>query len=239
VEGAGASTSVHRASRREQLEQARLQRQLEVRRQAQRQSVTRLAALGGGVLAVVLLIVVIVHSVAAGSASASPAIVHGTGTYADDAATGQTRDNMPCYANEQFVQHIHAYLAIYVNGTQVKVPGGSLGIPGGTGNCFYPLHVHSGEDNIIHIESPDNSIFTLAAFFDIWGQGLSSTRVMDNVTDASHSLTFYVSEEKAHGKFTKYTGNPLDIQLKAHETIVILYNSPLITPTAYTSWNGL
>ncbi len=66
--------------------------------------------------------------------------------------------------------------------------------------CLYPLHVHDGEPNIIHIESPIQKTYTLGNFFDIWGQPLSATQVMGNKTDSTHKLVFEVFD--ASGKLT-------------------------------------
>jgi len=187
------------------------------------------------VILIGVLIISAVHNAGGGSTTSGPAIIHGTGTQTQP-ASGETRDGMQCDANEQVAQHIHAYLQIYVNGQQYTVPGGT-GIPAGA-NCFYPLHVHDGQDNIIHIESPNpTAVYTLGAFFDIWGQPLSATQMAGFKADAQHPLVYEVFDSS--GKLTKWTSNPLDLQLRAHETIVILYNSPNVTPQPYTNWGSL
>ena len=57
----------------------------------------------------------------------------------------------------------------------------------------------------------------------------------DYKADASHPLVFEVFD--ANGKMTKVTSNPLDIALKEHETVVILYNSPNVTPQPFANWS--
>jgi hypothetical protein len=218
-----------RDSRRAQFQQRQLERQRERQRRLRQQRMTRAGIIGAGVLVLALVVFLVIHATAGGSSG--PVIIHGTGTYTSP-ATGETRDDIGCAPAEQLVYHIHAYLYIYVNGQPIVIPGGT-GIPSGA-NCLYSLHVHNGETNIIHIEAPSPGIYTLGAFFDIWGEQLSKTQVMGYKADASHPLTFDVFD--ANGKKTQVRGNPLDIQLQNHETMVILYNSPGITPQPFTGW---
>jgi len=103
------------------------------------------------------------------------------------AATGQPVDQISCQTGEQTLFHIHAHLAIFVNGKAWQIPA-AIGIPGAqaqqtpngpyiaTGSCFYWLHTHAA-DGIIHIESPVHRSYTLGNFFDEWGQPLSTSRV--------------------------------------------------------------
>lgn len=227
-----------RNTRRAQYEERVRQRQLETQRRLRRQRMQRYAIYAATALVVILIGVLIftaVHGASGGAKSSGPVIIHGTGTQTQPAA-GQTIDGMKCDPNEQVAQHIHAYLLIYVNGQQYTVPG-ATGIPAGA-NCIYPLHVHDGQDNIIHVESPDpTAVYTLGAFFDIWGEPLNATQMAGFKADAQHQLVFEVFD--ANGKLTKWTNNPLDLQIKAHETIVILYNSPNVTPQPYTTWGSL
>ncbi|HJP73125.1 MAG TPA: hypothetical protein VJ914_02585 [Pseudonocardiaceae bacterium] len=139
--------------------------------------------------------------------------------------TGQDIDGVSSNDMEQVAFHIHAHLAIYVNGTQKLIPYGvgivppyqlqtiPAGSPGagtsfvGGGSKFYWLHTHD-ETGVIHIESPKQVTFTLGQFFDEWGQQLSPTQVGSN----TGKITAYVN-----GKV--FTGNPRDIPLNAHNVI--------------------
>ena len=151
---------------------------------------------------------------------------------------------MPCYglsggSEPPISAHYHSYLQMYVNGQQYDAPA-NTGIPAETtgDQCIYPLHVHPGENDIIHIETQSaNTQYTLGAFFDIWGQPLSTTQVGSYKADATHKLVYEYFDE--NGKLHPWTGNPLNLPLKSHYTVVILYNSPTVTPKAYTAWNGL
>jgi hypothetical protein len=96
-------------------------------------------------------------------------------------------DGIQCGATEQLAYHIHAHLAVFVNGKQYAIPGG-IGIPGSVeyqtprgpvaagGKCIYWLHTHA-PDGIIHVESPTRRIYTLGNFFDEWHQPLGPTKV--------------------------------------------------------------
>jgi hypothetical protein len=157
---------------------------------------------------------------------------------ASSPSPGQTVDGISCQSGEQVAFHIHSRLTVFVNGKSKTVPYG-VGIadphlqPGiGTpfvaaGSCFSWLHTHAA-DGIIHIESPVKRTYTLANFFDIWGQPLSATQV---------------GPEK--GKVTAlyngqvWTGNPRDIPLGSHTQIQLEVGKPLVSPVLITSWGQL
>ena len=110
---------------------------------------------------------------------------------------------------EQLAYHIHAHLAVFVNGRLYALPAG-IGIPGSTteqttegpvaagGQCFYWLHTHSS-DGVIHIESPTQRIYTLGNFFDEWHQPLSANQVGDVHGKISRVLQRQAVEEEPAG----------------------------------------
>jgi hypothetical protein len=94
---------------------------------------------------------------------------------------GTPVDGIQCLGAEQLAYHIHAHLAVYVNGASRTLPA-AIGIPGAviqntpqgpvagaTGSCIYWLHTHT-TDGVIHIESPTQRVYTLGNFFDEWGK---------------------------------------------------------------------
>jgi hypothetical protein len=155
------------------------------------------------------------------------------------ASTTQTGtvDGIQCGASEQLAYHIHAHLAVYVNGVLDSLPGG-IGIPGSVvqpsaqgpvaqgGQCIYWLHTHA-PDGVIHVESPTQRIYTLGNFFDEWHQPLSPTQV-----------------GRAHGTVTAfYNGKPWTkdvraIPLEPHAVIQLSVGSPVV-PFHTFSWAGL
>jgi len=152
-------------------------------------------------------------------------------------ATGQTINGIQCQTQEQVLFHIHAHLAISVNGQSRTVPAG-IGIPDPvtqntadgpfvvSGTCFYWLHSHA-EDGVIHVESPVQRTFTLGDYFDIWGQPLSATQVGAD----KGAVTAYVNGQR-------HTGNPRDIPLEAHAVIQLNVGQD-VPPKPYTFANGL
>ena len=132
---------------------------------------------------------------------------------------GQTIEGVSSNQMEQLAYHIHAHLAIYINGKQMTVPYG-IGIeqPWSTeadgssefvdsGAAFYYLHTHD-DTGVIHIESPTSTQYTLGQFFAEWNQTLSGTQV-GKYTGA---VTVYVNG-------SKYSGDPSAIKLTSHEVI--------------------
>lgn len=132
---------------------------------------------------------------------------------------GQTIDGIKCELSEKVAFHIHAHLAIFVNGKQKQVPFGIgigpplRGVNTATGpfvtqgTCFAWLHTHTA-DGIIHMEAPKQITFNLGEFFDIWGEKLSATQV-----GPAHGKVTALVDGKAVG------GDPRSIVLKAHELI--------------------
>jgi hypothetical protein len=160
---------------------------------------------------------------------------------ADLASPGTTGSGpmagIQCGSTEQLAYHIHAHLAVYVNGQPRAVPGG-IGIPGSQvvqtsngpvangGQCIYWLHTHA-PDGIIHIESPTQRIYTLGNFFGIWRQPLSA----GDVAGAKGKVTALVN-----GKVWKKS--LATIPLDPHAVIQLNIGSPSV-PFKSVSWTGL
>ena len=125
-------------------------------------------------------------------------------------------DGIKCGAMEMNGYHVHAKLAIFINGKNHTVPA-LIGI---TNYCFYWLHTHD-QSGIIHIESPIHRTFTLGNFFDIWKQKLSNNQILNHTATATNPLTIYVNGTQVH-KSTNYR----DISLHAHNVISIVYGPP-------------
>ncbi|HEY4459755.1 MAG TPA: hypothetical protein VGN81_35915 [Pseudonocardiaceae bacterium] len=157
--------------------------------------------------------------------------------------TGQTVDGVSSNDMEQVAFHIHAHLAIFINGEQKLVPYGigivapyqlqtiPAGEPAagtafvGGGSKFYWLHTHD-ETGVIHIESPAQKTYTLGEFFDEWGQQLGPNQVGPN----NGKVTAYVN-----GKV--FSGNPRDIPLDAHN-VIQLDLGKVVAPQPFTFPSG-
>lgn len=155
---------------------------------------------------------------------------------------GQNVDGTTCDTTMSNAYHIHFYLGVFVNGTQMALPAG-VGMfnpqpPDSTGfvnlaTCFYHLHTHD-ESGIVHIEDPDTqglpitqSMYTLQTFLDIWGI----------TTDANHFGPFQgpvevftsgqVDRSNSNGgtvsasDLTYYGSDPASVPLYSHEVVYV------------------
>jgi hypothetical protein len=115
--------------------------------------------------------------------------------------------------------------------------------------CYYWLHVHAANANVIHIESPANDTFTLGQFFTVWttwskanggpAQPLDTTHVSTITLTPEQKLVTYI--DKGDGKGAQlYTGDPKAIVLANHEVITLEITPPEVTPPpAFTFTSGL
>jgi hypothetical protein len=141
---------------------------------------------------------------------------------------GQTIDGVKCQITEKVAFHIHAHLAIFVNGKQKQIPFGigigpplrGVNTPSGPfvtqGSCFAWMHTHAG-DGIIHMEAPKQMTFNLGQFFAIWGEKLSGSQV-----GPAHGKVTALVDGKVAG------GDPRSIVLEAHELIQLDVGTPLV-----------
>ena len=148
--------------------------------------------------------------------------------------------DIPCDQLEQTQTHYHAALQIMSDGTLHPIPGG-IGIQGSESapTCFYWLHVHSANKDVIHIESPAARVFTLGDFFKVWdtwsrarggpAETLDSKHVSTLTVGPNQSLFIYIELPDKKGP-QLYEGDPNKIELKLHEVITIEIGQTPITP---------
>lgn len=145
------------------------------------------------------------------------------------AASGGPVDGVRCEASEQVAYHIHAHLAVFVNGAPRSIPYGigvvtpevtqtAQGPFAEATRCYYWLHTHAG-DGIIHVESPTSRQYTLGDFFDIWGQPLGGQRV----GPAMGTVTAFVDG-------APYAGDPRGIVLTEQTDIQLDVGNPVVAP---------
>lgn len=162
-----------------------------------------------------------------------PAVSPGQAPSGQSASTqpGAPVDNISCEAQEQALQHIHAHLVLYINGTQTQLPA-NVGISSSQ-QCLYWLHTHA-TTGVIHVEAPNHNTFTLGSFFDIWGSQFPQLQYpveLNGTTD----WKVYVNGQL-------YNGNFRNIPLKDHESITLAFNSPNVVPEKsfdWSTWKGL
>jgi hypothetical protein len=162
----------------------------------------------------------------------SGALTRGDAGYGDggtlappgDKAQAGPVDGIQCETNEQLLFHIHAHLAIYVNGQPALLPGGiGIGPPLQSlngfvvgGSCFSWLHTHD-QTGVIHIESPIQRTFTLGNFFDVWGLPLSASMV-----GPAQGVVHAFSNGQPYG------GDPTTLPMDAHALIQLDVGDPVI-----------
>jgi hypothetical protein len=170
---------------------------------------------------------------------------------ANNKSTGpQTAAGVPCDSLEHTQIHYHAALQIVYQGNVLPIPA-NIGITGDptAPTCFYWLHVHAANPNVIHIESPATQTFTLGQFFAVWStwnkaQGLSNepldaTHVSTLTLTPDEKLVVYVDLQDGKGP-QPYTGDPNGIVLKSHEVITLEITPPQVTPPpSFTFTSGL
>ncbi|MGF7239190.1 MAG: hypothetical protein ACQSGP_30170 [Frankia sp.] len=236
--GGSKAQAARMSERRAQVEAMR-------RAQARRDRIRVSALISGTALAVVAVIVLaIVFAGGSGSngsgSSTDTSIDHSPSLLATTAGqvSGQKVHDITC-GTEQLVTHIHAHLAVYVNGQAKVIPYGIGIVPPYTldtsgsspfvtnGTCFYWLHTHD-ETGIVHIEAPvKEATLTLGEVFDEWRQPLSTTQV----GPAKGKVTAVVD-----GK--TYAGDPRAVPLTAHEVIQLSVGT-VVPFKNYTFASGL
>lgn len=121
---------------------------------------------------------------------------------------------------EGTVVHIHQHLDLYVNGKKVEAPP-NIGIY--ANEWLTELHVHQGEPNIIHVESPTKRSYSLGQFFGVWGVRLTGSCVGSECG----KLQWWVNG-------VEQSGNPADLVLKEHQEIAIaLGTPPTVVPKSF------
>jgi hypothetical protein len=179
------------------------------------------------VLAVVLIIIAVVNN-------------RSTNTGLPGQAAG-----IPCDQLEHTQVHYHAAVQIVYDGVVHPIQP-NIGIQNPAApTCYYWLHVHPADVNVIHIESPKTRVFTLSDFFAVWtkwsgiNQPLDATHVSTITLTPDQKLVVYV--DKGDGKGAQlYDGDPNKIVLLAHEVITLEITPPAVTPPpAFTFPTGL
>ena len=162
----------------------------------------------------------------------------------------QIAGGVPCDQLEHSQVHYHAAVQIVYQGNVLPLPP-NIRITGDptAPTCFYWLHVHAANQNVIHIESPANQVFTLGQFFAVWSAWNKAQGLQNEPLDATHvstltltpdeTLVVYIDLQDGKGP-SVYTGDPKAIVLKSHEVITLEITPPAVTPPpAFTFTSGL
>jgi hypothetical protein len=166
--------------------------------------------------------------------------------------TPTTAAGIPCDQLEHTQVHYHAAVQIVYQGNVLPIPP-NIGIVtdpvSGNTTCFYWLHVHAANTDVIHVESPANQTFTLGQFFTVWStwskanggpnEPLDATHVSTLILTPDEKLVVYIDLQDGKGP-TVYTGDPKAIPLKSHEVITLEITPPAVTPPpSFTFTSGL
>jgi hypothetical protein len=143
-------------------------------------------------------------------------------------------DNVYCDQLEMTNAHNHVLLTIYIDGKEYPLPA-NIGIPttsNGGATCFYWLHVHPQNQNIIHIESPVDEPFVLGQFIDEWNQQFNSLGFPSQLL-LSKGWTIWINGKVYHGSLK-------NVPLNEHTMITIAYGSTKgVKPVTVYNWSGL
>ena len=126
--------------------------------------------------------------------------------------------DLPPNGDESY--HIHAHLAIYVNGQPVTIPA-NVGISFAD-QLESPMHTHD-TSGIIHVEaSQPSDAFTLGAFFDIWGVKFTATQIGAYKDTNEKTVQVYIDG--------KPVPDPARYVLRPHDETVVGYGTPGSVP---------
>ncbi len=131
-------------------------------------------------------------------------------------------DGIACDPSEQVTYHVHAHLAIRVEGVEQAIPDDV----GRYEQCFYWLHTHTAS-GIIHVEAPAPADFTLGQFFAVWRKPLTGQQVADTMVSPGQSVRAFVN-----GK--PWTGSRADIPLENLNVIELQVGVTELPPLPYT-----
>lgn len=111
-------------------------------------------------------------------------------------------DDIPCIAEGvPLTQHLHPVLDIYVNNVPEAIPS-TLGHFTG---CEKVIHMHDENPDWIHVESQDNTTYTLGDFFRVWGEPIQR---------AGYSLTVTVDGTVQNDAAGIFLRDPQHIEMR-------------------------
>jgi hypothetical protein len=156
---------------------------------------------------------------------------------------GKTTDNIPCAASMTENQyHVHPYLGLYVDGTQIAIPA-QIGMykPGApsngytnTASCYYYIHTHDAS-GMIHIEAPGtqsmaSSVYTLGDVLKIWG----ITATTSNFGPFKGQVRVFIDrvpvKTLTDSSYTQYTGDINALPLYSHEAVWVEVGPTFVLP---------
>ena len=143
--------------------------------------------------------------------------------FSDSTTSIGTVQGVECDPLEGTIFHIHAHLDIIVDSKHVTIPAG-IGIK--PSECLYWLHTHN-TSGIIHIESPQQTTFTLGQFIQVWDNTPGISPKFEEMTHGDKNIRVFVNG-------TEVKDNYANIKLDAHDEIALVSgNVPPSIPSSY------
>ena len=128
-----------------------------------------------------------------------------------------------CDPTEGTVFHVHAHLDLIVDSKSVTIPAG-IGIK--PNECLYWLHTHN-TSGVIHIESPQQTTFTLGQFIQVWDNTPGISPKFEEITHDDKSIRVFVNGVEVKDSYE-------NIKLSAHDEIALVSgNVPQSIPSSY------
>lgn len=216
------------ASRKEQKEQLRAERQEAERRSREAARRRLLVTYGVGGLVAVALIAAVVVIAASGGGSSSEASGGAFGPHYDGLQDRIAAAKASTMAQPASSIHIHPQISVYANGEQIEIPA-NIGIePGQPPSSMAGLHTHD-ESGTIHDEGMPPGA-ALSAFFEIWGVPFSRTELGPYKDAGDKVVRMWVDGEPsmAFG----------DLELEDGQQIVVAYGPRSAPPPAPVKGSG-
>src|SRR5579885_247542 len=85
--------------------------------------------------------------------------------------------------------HIHAHLDLIVDSKPITIPAG-IGIK--PNECLYWLHTHN-TSGVIHIESPQQTTFTLGQFIQVWDNTAGISPTFEDAIHGDKNIKVFVN----------------------------------------------
>ena len=148
--------------------------------------------------------------------------------FSDNTTSVGTIQGVGCDPLEGTISHIHAHLDLVVDSKPVTIPAG-IGIK--PNECLYWLHTHN-TSGVIHIESPQQTAFTLGQFIQVWDNTAGISPTFEDAIHGDKNIKVFVNGTEVNGGYE-------NIKLSAHDEIVLVSgNVPPLIPSSY-EFNGL
>ena len=211
------------ASRKEEKERLRREREERERRErASAERRQRLVRLGGAgaVLAVAAVAVALVAlgggDGGGGSQAAQKGLQTTPGPWSPKIDGLEEREEaLDLPAPSDTIYHVHAQLAVFVNGKRFTVPN-NIGIAPDQ-QFLSSLHTHD-DKGIVHMEAVERYPFTLGQFFTVWGVKFTNTQLGGYRVGNGLVLETYVNGKKVP--------NGPAVRMKQSDRVVVGFGKP-------------